>query len=173
MEGVQNMTHCEFLDSFLPAIPDCDSVAEKLCTHFGLKPAGPEMIMLKWSGFFDATPIGLKKGTPAAILEFILNKKWSLNKGDLDQIVMWHRFRYQLDGADKEIQASLVATGVDDVYTAMARTVGLPLGIATRLIATGKISARGVIIPTTPEFYNPILQELSGFGIALNEMHIH
>jgi saccharopine dehydrogenase (NADP+, L-glutamate forming) len=172
MEGVSAMTHDGFLDSFLPPISNCDSVEEKVGSHFKLKATAPELSMLKWSGFFDPVPVGLAKGTPAQILEFILNKKWALGKDDKDQIVMWHRFRYELEGVGKEIQASLVATGADDVNTAMAKTVGLPLAIATRLIATNQINARGVIIPTTQEFYDPILQELHQLGITLNEIQI-
>lgn len=172
MEGVSRMTHADFLDSFLPAIPDCDNLEEKLCAHFGLKATAREIAMLKWSGFFDQLSIGEKEGTPASILQSILNKKWALSKGDKDQIVMWHRFKYKADGVGKEIQASLVATGADDVYTAMAKTVGLPLAIATKLIAFGQISEKGVCIPTTPGFYEPILRELNALGITLNELHI-
>ena len=172
MEGVSAMTHDGFLDSFLPSIPNCANVEDKVRSHFGLKSTAPEISMLKWSGFFDPVPVGLKEGTPAQILEFILNKKWALGSNDKDQIVMWHRFRYDLGGNGKEIQASLVATGADEVNTAMAKTVGLPLAIATRLIASNQINARGVIIPTTPEFYNPILLELHQLGITLNEMQI-
>ncbi|HEY9488690.1 MAG TPA: saccharopine dehydrogenase C-terminal domain-containing protein, partial [Chryseosolibacter sp.] len=71
-----------------------------------------------------------------------------------------------------EVQASLIATGFDDVYTAMARTVGLPLGIAAKLIASNEIKSKGVIIPTSSEFYKPILRELATFGIALDEVEI-
>lgn len=172
IEDVSQMTHAAFLDSFLPPIPDCDSVEEKLCAHFGLNPFGEEIKRLKWSGFFDEVPVGLAHGTPAEILEFILNKKWALKNGDKDQIVMWHRIRYQFEGRKKEVQASLIATGFDDVYTAMARTVGLPLGIAAKLIASNEIKSKGVIIPTTGEFYKPILRELATFGIALDEAEI-
>jgi saccharopine dehydrogenase-like NADP-dependent oxidoreductase len=172
MEAVSGMTHAAFVDSFLPPVPDCDNVEEKLCAHLGLKAAGPEIRMLKWSGFFDEVPVGLSEGTPAGIVETILNKKWALSKGDKDQIVMWHRFRYQIQGVGKETQAFLVATGSDEMYTAMAKTVGLPLGIATKLIATNRVSARGVLIPVTKEFYNPILMELRSFEITLNEIEI-
>src|SRR5687768_7472996 len=150
MEGVSKMTHADFIDSFLPAIPDSDNLEDKLCAHFGLKATSREISMLKWSGFFDQVSIGVKEGTPASVLQFILNKKWALDKGDKDQIVMWHRFKYKMDGVGKEIQASLVATGADDVYTAMAKTVGLPLAIATKLIAFDQIIEKGVCIPTTP-----------------------
>jgi saccharopine dehydrogenase-like NADP-dependent oxidoreductase len=172
MENVSAMTHASFLDCFLPPVPDCANVEEKLCVHLGLKRSSSEIAMLKWSGFFEDFNVGLSAGTPAQILEFILNKKWALAEGDKDQIVMWHRFRYQLQGLDKEIQASLVVTGADDNNTAMAKTVGLPLGIATSLVAFNRISARGVLIPTTAEFYLPILEALDGFGITLNEIDV-
>lgn len=172
MDNVSAMTHASFIDSFLPPIPDCSNVEEKLCAHLGLDASSAEITMLKWSSFFEDFTVGLPAGSPARILEFILNKKWALREGDKDQIVMWHRFRYQLLGADKEIQAALVVTGADDINTAMAKTVGLPLGIATNLVASNRVSARGVLIPTTAEFYLPILEALAAFGITLNEMQI-
>ena len=82
---------------------------------------------------------------------------------------MWHRFRYAKDGRGNEIQATLVAKGDDSTRTAMAKTVGLPLGIAARLILEGKIKARGVVVPVTREFYDPILAELKTQGIELTE----
>ena len=172
MEDVTQMTHSTYLDSFLPFMPRHRSVEDKVCAYFGLTSSSPEINMLRWSGFFDEVPLGLAEGSPARILEHILNKKWALQDEDKDQIVMWHRFRYQAEGQEKEIQASLVATGTDAVYTAMAQTVGLPLGIATKLIALGAIRQRGVIIPTTPDFYLPILGELATLGITLDEREV-
>jgi saccharopine dehydrogenase (NADP+, L-glutamate forming) len=169
MEGVSTMTHSEFVDSFLPPMPGYESVEEKLCLHMGIGIDSVELRMLRWSGFFEQTPVGLSAGSPARILEHILNKKWALTDKDKDKIVMWHRFRYLLEGKEKVINASLVAIGTDAVNTAMAKTVGLPLGIATKLIAGDRIRARGVIIPTKVEFYGPILLELASLGISLNE----
>jgi saccharopine dehydrogenase (NADP+, L-glutamate forming) len=111
----------------------------------------------------------LEKGTPAQIVEHILSKKWKLKPGEKDFIVMWHRFRYVINGAHKEIQAYLTATGDNEVNTAMAKTVGLPLGIAAKLLLQGKIKSRGVVIPVVKEFYDPILEELSRLGIRLIE----
>jgi saccharopine dehydrogenase-like NADP-dependent oxidoreductase len=167
MEGVERMTHAEFLNSFLA--DNGQSVIDKIAKHPLLKLDGHELEYLKWSGFFDEEKIGLQKGTPAQILEHILNKKWKLQTSDKDQIVMWHRFVYEEKGVLKELQASLVATGNDSIYTAMAKTVGLPLGVATKLIMQGRIKARGVIIPITPELYNPVLKELENFDISLKE----
>ena len=171
MEGIANMTHRDFLNSFL----NYDSqlmVEEKLCIAFKILPNGPEMKRLRWSGLFDREIIGLKEGTPAQVLEHILNKKWRLHAGDKDLIVMWHKFVYEVNGQKKEIQASLTATGDDANYTAMAKTVGLPLGIAAKLLLEDKIKTRGVCIPVTKEIYEPVLHELSELGIGLTEKEI-
>ena len=65
----------------------------------------------------------------------------------------------------------MVVIGDDQINTAMSKTVGLPLGIATKLILEGKINLTGVWIPTVKEIYNPVLAELEKFGITFNEKH--
>lgn len=169
MEDVAVMTHRAFIDAFLPPSSEPKSVEVRIAAQFSIPPDSAEITMLKWSGFFEDTLVGLAKGTPAQILECILNKRWALKQGDKDQIVMWHRFKFDLEGRHREIQAWLVATGFDDVYTAMSRTVGLPLAIATKLIASNRITQTGVVIPVTPEFYEPILSELASMDITLSE----
>jgi len=168
MEGTASLTHAGFLDSFLPELPG-KNIRQKLGSDKNLTLSGYELDYLQWSGFFDAEPVGLRSGTPARILEHILNKKWKLNPADKDQIVMWHRFEYQTGGAKKSVQATLVATGVDSTYTAMAETVGLPLAIAAKLILQGRIGVKGVVIPTLPEIYEPVLAELKTLGIVMKE----
>jgi saccharopine dehydrogenase-like NADP-dependent oxidoreductase len=168
MEGVSRMTHQEFMASFLgegPGRPE-----EKIMKLFLLSPQSDEMTRIRWSGLFSDEPVGIDKGTPAAILEHILNKKWVLKQHDKDLVVMWHQFNYDLNGKQKEIQASLVVEGENAIDTAMARTVGLPMGIAVKLILEGRIKRRGVLIPVSAELYDPILAELGGMGIHLTEM---
>jgi saccharopine dehydrogenase-like NADP-dependent oxidoreductase len=171
MEGLDKMTHRDFINAFLNYESQL-MVEEKICINFKLLPNGPEMQRLRWSGFFDREIIGIEEGTPAQVLEHILNKKWKLAPIDKDLIVMWHRFVYEVGGVKKEIQASLVATGDDSNYTAMSKTVGLPLGIAAKLLLQDKISSRGVVIPVIRELYDPILKELGEMGIALIEQEI-
>jgi saccharopine dehydrogenase (NADP+, L-glutamate forming) len=169
MENVETMTHRSFLQSFLDSKSGL-TCEQNIASAFGLSDTSDEIEKLRWSGLFSDERVGLDKGTPARILEHILNKKWKLNLNDKDQIVMWHRFVYRLNGGVKEIQSSLVATGTDSVYTAMAKTVGLPLAISAKLLLEKKISARGVVIPTKPEFYGPVLTELQTQGIVFHEM---
>lgn len=168
MEGVATMTHREFINSFLP-FHHLNPVEEKIQNIFNLDRGSHEMKCLKWSGFFDDEPIGLGEGSPARILEHILNKKWKLNALDKDMIVMWHRFRYLIDGGEKFLEAYMVVKGEDNVETAMSKTVGLPLGIAAKNLLLDKIKLRGVVIPVKPALYTPILEELEWCGIKMVE----
>ncbi len=172
MEEVGNMTHAGFVNSFLDNRASA-SVEEKLIANFSLSPLGEEIMRLRWSGLFSDEKVGLNSGSPAQILEFILNKKWKLKSGDKDFIVMWHRFVYEIGDSLKEIQAHLTVTGDDEVNTAMAKTVGLPLAIAAKLLLEGKIKSRGVVIPVNEDIYKPVLKELSQNGIALVEREIN
>ncbi len=169
LEGVEKMNHQDFINAFLD-FHSSHSVEEKLCSAFNLHPQGEEMKRFRWSGLFSEEKIGLSTGTPAQVMEHILNKKWKLKAGDRDFIVMWHRFRFELDGKVKEIQAHLTATGDSEINTAMAKTVGLPLAISTRLLMQGKIKSRGVVIPVMKEMYDPVLRELGELGIRLSEV---
>ena len=54
----------------------------------------------------------------------------------------------------------MLVFGETPKFTSMAKTVGLPVAIATKLILNGKIKSTGVKIPIEKEFYIPILQEL-------------
>ncbi len=165
----EDLTHSDFTSLFLPH--DHRTVEERLMAWFGLEANGAEMQRLRWSGFFSQEPVGLKQGTPAQITEHILNKRWALKPEDRDMIVMWHRLRYEINSTPAQIRSALVVTGTDATRTAMATTVGLPLGIATRLLLEGKISARGVVIPVLPEIYRPVLNELQHHGILFREEH--
>ena len=103
------------------------------------------------------------------MLEHILNKKWSLAPGDKDMIVMIHKVIADFQGKTKTIQSSLVVKGDDEAHTAMAKTVGLPMGIAAKLVLQNQITSRGVVIPVSAEFYNPILNELKTLGVEMLE----
>ncbi len=171
MEDVAHMTHQDFINAFLDYHTDW-SVEEKISHRLHLPLDGPDLQRLNWSGLFDNTPIGLKGGTPAQLLEHILNKRWKLDPEDRDMIVMWHRFLFLEGGKEHEVQASFVAMGENSTYTAMAKTVGLPLAIAATLLMQDKIKERGVRIPLSKEIYEPVLKELKAQGIELHERTI-
>ncbi|MEM7549992.1 MAG: saccharopine dehydrogenase C-terminal domain-containing protein [Bacteroidota bacterium] len=171
MEGVSEMTHRQFINSFLSYNPT-DSVELKLAHYMNLEIDSDIMYRLKWLELFTEDRIGLEKGTPAQILEHILRKKWSINEKDKDQIVMWHKFNYELDGEHKEVQSHLVVTGVSKEKTAMAKTVGLPIAIATKLFLRDGLGQSGLNLPVQSEIYEPILNELQAFDIKFEEREI-
>lgn len=117
----------------------------------------------------EATIINKGLCSAADVLQFILENKWALRPEDKDMIVMMHEIDYELNGAANSIKSSLVLKGDDSIRTAMAKTVGLPLGIAAKLILEGKIKETGLRIPVNPEIYEPVLAELTQHGIVFNE----
>jgi hypothetical protein len=92
-------------------------------------------------------------------------EKWQLEPSDRDMVVMQHQIEYILNNIVRKTLLSSIVVGQDSRNTAMAKTVGLPVGIAVKLILEKKISATGVIIPVQKEFYLPILKELTEHGI--------
>jgi saccharopine dehydrogenase-like NADP-dependent oxidoreductase len=172
MEGSEQMTYREFTNSFLPYKPH-DSVELKL-RHY-LKIDQDDVIwekLLELDIFNGSKIVGIKDATPAQVLQRILMDSWTLGEDDKDMIVMYHKFGYELNGVKKQIESNMVVLGEDQTYTAMAKTVGLPVAMATLDILNGKIKSPGVQLPITKEVYDPILAELEHYGIEFNEKEV-
>ncbi len=120
-------------------------------------------------GLYNNKSIHQGKKSTASILQLIIEEKWKLERGEKDMIVMLHEIEYNLNNVSHQINSSLIVKGNDDVETAMAKTVGLPLGIAANLILQNKIAVRGLHIPIIEEIYVPVLNELENEGILFEE----
>jgi saccharopine dehydrogenase-like NADP-dependent oxidoreductase len=172
IENSENMSYREFTNSFLPYHPT-DSVELKL-RHI-LKIDQDDILwdkLLELDLFNPNKKIGLRNATPAQILEKVLSDKWTLSPDDKDMIVMYHKFGYELNGRTEQIDSTMVCIGEDQTYTAMAKTVGLPVAIAALKILNGIINTPGVQLPITKEVYDPILKELETYGIIFNEKQV-
>ena len=172
IENSMNMTFRDFVDLFLPYCAK-DKVELKLQKLLNISET--ELIwskLLELDLFSSQKTITIDKATPAQILEFILCKSWSLHPNDKDMIVMTHKFIYELNNKKYQIDSNMVCIGKDQTYTAMAKTVGLPLAIATLAILNSKITVKGVQLPVNKAIYNPILKELIDYGIEFNEYEI-
>lgn len=161
------LTWDELIEAFLPE--GNGSLEERLSKFLGEDADTEIMNKLNWLGIFNKQPIKIKNASPAQILQSLLEEKWKLKTGDKDMIVMQHYFGYTDNGIEKSIISSLVVKGDSDSHTAMAKTVGLPLAITVKNLLMGKLNLSGVCIPTTPEIYNPLLNELKLFGIEFEE----
>ena len=168
VEGSENMTNREFINSFLK-FNTYDSVELKLRHYLRIEQDDYMWEKLVWLGIFEDKKIGLKDASPAQILQKILQEKWTLSPQDKDMIVMWHRVTYTLDKIEKELISHMAYIGKDSTITAMSDTVGLPLGIATKMLLNGSIKTRGVVLPLDKQIYDPILKELKQYGIDFLE----
>ncbi|HVT85926.1 MAG TPA: saccharopine dehydrogenase C-terminal domain-containing protein [Chitinophagaceae bacterium] len=107
--------------------------------------------------------------SPADILQFAIEKKLALRPYDKDMIIMLHEFEYLIQDKKSTVSSLLVVKGENNIHTAMAKTVGLPLGIAAKLILNGKIKLTGLHIPTAKEIYEPVLKELELNNVKFQE----
>ncbi|AXG73466.1 saccharopine dehydrogenase [Flavobacterium arcticum] len=172
MEDSENMSYREFINSFLPYHPT-DSIELKLRHILKVDQDDIQWEKLLELDIFNADKkIGLRDATPAQILEKILSDKWTLSPEDKDMIVMYHKFGYEINGVKKQIDATMVCTGEDQTYTAMAKTVGLPVAMAALQILNGNITLKGVQLPIYKEVYEPILKELEEFGVTFYEKEV-
>ena len=158
-----SLTYHELMEALAPS--GSGSVKDRIAGMLSLDPQGEVMKRLVWLGLFRKKRIKLKGATPALILENLLLDKWKLQPDDKDLIVMQHQIDYTLDGKAKRDVSNLVMKGANSRDTAMARLVGLPLGIFVRLMSEGKIQATGVHIPTMREVYEPVLEEMEQYGM--------
>lgn len=172
IDDSENMSYRDFVNAFLPYSPS-DSVELKF--RHALKIDQDDIVwdkLLELDLFNPKKMVELKKATPAQILQKILMDSWTLAEDDKDMLVMYHKFGYELNGKKHQIDATMVTLGEDQTYTAMAKTVGLPVAIATLAILNEKIKTPGVQIPINKEVYEPILKELSNFGITFKEKEV-
>lgn len=117
----------------------------------------------------NETMINKGNCTAADVLQFILEKKLLLHPQDKDMIIMLHELEFEQEGKKYKSTSTLKVIGEDDRHTAMAKTVGLPLGIAARLILKNSLAVKGLRIPVDKEIYDAVLPELEKSGISFIE----
>ncbi len=172
IEDSMNMSYRDFTNLFLAYSPS-DSVELKFRSYLKI-----EQDDIMWDKFLELDifnpnkNIGLENATPAQILQKILMDQWTLQEDDKDMIVMHHKFGYEYQNERRQIESSMVINGDDQTFTAMAKTVGLPVAMATLKILNKEITTPGVQLPITKEVYEPILKELEEYGINFIEKKV-
>lgn len=125
--------------------------------------------MLQYLGLFDDAAVPATAKTSADILQFLVETKLKMQPTDKDMIVMLHEFEYELQGKTSQLKSCLIVKGEDRLRTAMAKTVGLPLGITAKLILNENIKLKGLHIPIVKEIYEPVLAELEKASVQFTE----
>jgi saccharopine dehydrogenase-like NADP-dependent oxidoreductase len=167
IHDADKLNYTQLINSFLPE--GTGTMKDRLKNFMGAEWNGDIENKLNYLELFDDKKIRMKEGSPAQLLQDLLEEKWKLKHGDKDMIVMQHLFEYKLNGKDHKLTSSLVVIGDDEEHTAMAKTVGLPLAITVKNFLTGKFKLSGVQIPIVKEIYEPLLQELEEYNIIFKE----
>ena len=162
------MTYRDLVEAFLHN--ETGTLEERVAKLIRVDVDSKVMDQLRWTGIFEEKRIQQKNASPACILEHLLLDKWSLKPDDKDMIIMKHEFDYELDGQNHHLSSTLVMKGEDQVNTAMAKLVGLPMGIFVKLIMTGQYTIPGVQIPVMKAVYDPALVELRQYGVVFKEV---
>lgn len=169
----ENMTFRSMVESYLTGVfhksGNNDTLKKRLADFLNMDVEDEVMKKLEWLGIFEEKRIELKNATPAQILQHLLLDKWKLGTDDKDMVVMQHQFEYKVKGKEVLHKSTLVITGEDHLNTAMAKLVGLPIGIFVKLIMKGKIKSTGIHIPVIREIYEPVLDELREHGVVFKE----
>jgi alpha-aminoadipic semialdehyde synthase len=114
-----------------------------------------------------------------------LEERLEYGKSERDMVVMHHtigaEFESEIENENEkdgttnmiyeEHHSSLQAFGTEDTMTAMCKTVGYPAAVAADLILCGNLDHRcgGVLLPTTKDMYEPILEAVKKEGIVFDE----
>lgn len=141
------------------------SVKQALVEFLKESEDGDVLKKIEWLGLLSDEKIMLTDVSPAEILLGLLKKKWKFTEKDRDMVILQTEVEYEIDNKVEKIISSLVVYGNPGYNTAMAATVGLPLGIGAKLVLNNKIKEKGVIIPIHADIYKPALKELADLGI--------
>lgn len=128
------------------------------------------ILSLEWLGVFSARKFKTDRIAPLDALGELMFEKLTYKPGERDMLVLCHDFHVMFpDGRRERIVSQLVDFGVPHGDSAMSRTVSLPAAIGAEMILEGRIERVGVLRPTTPDLYMPLLDELAALNIACRE----
>jgi saccharopine dehydrogenase-like NADP-dependent oxidoreductase len=163
---LESLTYLRFMQGFVDGAAD---VKKALAKKLGLAEDAPAISKLEWLGLMKDKPVPINEGGNVDIMAARMLEKCPFKKGERDMIVLQHEFIINYPAKQEKVYSTLVDYGIPDGDSSMARTVSLPVAIATRMIVEGRITQRGVIAPVEPAVYNAILDELATMNIVCKE----
>ena len=99
-----------------------------------------------------------------------LNERLLYGKGERDMILMRHEVTIKWPDNRRELKGiNMIEYGDPNGYTAMAKTVGYPCAIATKMVLDEEIQRKGMVLPFTQDIYKPMLSRLRQEGISATE----
>jgi saccharopine dehydrogenase-like NADP-dependent oxidoreductase len=169
LHETRELTYCDWVKK-TSGYNNIGTIQQHVTAKLNVKEDDKVMTMLKWLGLFEETPLKPGKKSSADILLMLLEEKWKMAPEDKDMVAMQHEVEYLHKGKKITLTSSMVLKGEGREHSAMAKTVGLPIGILARLALNKKIVLpTGVLLPNMTSVYRPVLTELAHHGIVFNE----
>ena len=165
-------TYAEVVEMFLPLNVRGAPLDQRIATFLRISPTGKIMEHLRWLGLLSDEKIGCPGDTAAAMMIHVLQTKLPLTTEMRDMVVLLHELDVEYpddDRSPERIRSTLVLEGEAGGGTAMARSVGLPVVIAVKLLLGGELTLTGCLIPTHPAIYAPVLARIERDGLRFNE----
>ncbi|OGQ83711.1 MAG: hypothetical protein A2289_24950 [Deltaproteobacteria bacterium RIFOXYA12_FULL_58_15] len=166
---VRGKTHADMVRGLIDAGPQED-LRTATARRLNVSPQAAPIINLEWLGMLSEKPFEVETTTPLDALVEIMFAKLRYNPGEQDMVVLLHKIdaRYP-NGKRVHITSRMVDQGIKGGDSSMSRTVSLPAAIATEMILEGRFTQRGVLRPTMPTLYDPVLNELETMNIKCHE----
>jgi len=163
VQDLSSMTYRQLTASLMSADDSAD-VREAAAEHLGEQRTSDRLAKYEWLGLFDAEPIAISKGSHIDILVDLMLRKMAYAPHEKDMIIVHNDIVAEFDNRIERRVATMRVEGRPYGHSAMSRAVSLPAAIASRLILDGAIRGKGVLMPTAPEVYDPVLSELREHG---------
>jgi saccharopine dehydrogenase-like NADP-dependent oxidoreductase len=168
---LKDLSWAELTEMFLPLNSTGPNVPQRVANFLNLSPTGQIMQNLQWLGLFSEDKIGIEAETSTEALTHLLSKKLELTGNIRDMVIIMHRMKVTYPKIKKQEQyiSTMIHNGERGGFTAMAKSVGLPAGIVTKLILNDQLPLTGCHIPTHPSIYRPVLKALEENGLKFTE----
>lgn len=164
-EDFENTTYAQFM-ARLVGVKTTDNINADVAKFLRINVHDDIIKRMNWLGIFDSVQIPLKRGNNSAVLVDLMLKKMSYAMDEKDMIIVHNELVVEFPHRKEKRISSMLVEGVPGGYSAMAGAVSLPVAIAARRILEGKVKKTGVCMPTTPDLYQPILEEMGTLGFS-------
>lgn len=167
-KSFENTTYIQFIADLIGA-SSTENIMVEFAKSMNMDAKDDFVKKLDWLGLFDDVQISLKNGTNSNLLIDLMLKKMEYEPHEKDMIIVHNEMIVEFPDRKEKRISSMLVEGIPYGDSAMARAVSLPPAIATKLILEGKITSKGVCIPSTKEMYEPILAEMETFGFSFKK----
>ena len=167
-KNFENTTYSQFIANHIGS-STTENIKKKFAQSMSLDVRDDFIKKLDWLGIFDEVQISINHGTNSNLLVDLMLKKMAYEPYEKDMIIIHNEMIVEFPDRKEKRISSMLVEGIPYGDSAMARAVSLPPAIATKLILEGKITSKGVCMPSTKEMYEPILKEMETFGFLFRK----